>query len=422
MLKNQPQPLPYHVSERLHEGKCLVSTEGNDRGGVALTQDEATAAFLTQAANGFGAMLAVLQNLVNDIDSNAPGVQLPADYTARLRETLTSATAGLDMVRPQFDIWYSGISVEGDMRSNMQRAYVAGAAQHALAGVQQSDAEFPQVNLRQHQAAETYALYGNFKHIDGDFGAMQRAVKHAARSGYLNGFKDGKDCASTELAAGTLAQLQSLRAKVSASFELGSDLATSLPETTVKGTTYVPREAVMERVVKWRNQVDGLTPAGSNRHGAQPAPALTTGESNDAVRSLLASLLAKVGAAELMQAEFNRAITFAQTQGMDIDTFLRCWQHGDWDVLEKEFDYAEPKLPSIEDLKPTGLVIEVTAAMEAAFVAAVPTYELTGSLNWLSLQDPTVRKQCVSAMLAEAQPKLAGVGLKMASPATAQTS
>lgn len=363
MLKQQPKALPYHVSESMHEGKCLISTEGNDRGSVALTQDEATAAFLTQSANGFGALLGVLQHLVNDLDSNAPGVQLPAEHAARLRETLASATAGLDMVRPQFDIWYTGISVEGDMRSNMQRAYVAGAAQHALAGVQQSDAEFPQVNLRQHQAAEAQALYANFKHIDGDFGAL-RAIKHAARSGYLNGFKDGKECASTELADGTLAQLQSLRAKVTASFELSADLVTSLPETTVKGTTYVPREAVMERVVKWRNQVDGLSPAGANRHGVQPARALTTGEPNDAVRSLLASLLAKVGAAELMQAEFNRAITFAQTQGMDIDTFLRCWQHGDWDVLEKEFGYAHPVLPAIGTPPSAGISPEAAAAMD----------------------------------------------------------
>jgi hypothetical protein len=332
---------------RLNMENRALSVKGHCEGGAALPPPVDAADFVASAVRSFAPLLGALQALLHDLDGNAPGIALPPAHAARLRETLEAATAGLDPVQPHFDRWYLGISVEGDMRSNMQRAYTAGAAHHALASAQLSEAEFPQVNLRPNQSADACALYSNFKHIDGDFGAMQRATRHAARSGYLNGFKDGKECASTALAEGTQAQLQSLRAKVSASFALGADLATSLAEKELQGTTYVRRDDVMARVIQWRTQVDGLTPPGANRHGVQPPVSLLAPGPNDAVRHLLASLLAKVNAADLMQAEFNRAITFAQTQGMDIDTFLRCWQHGDWDVLEKEFGYATPTLPSV---------------------------------------------------------------------------
>jgi hypothetical protein len=139
------------------------------------------------------------------------------------------------------------------------------------------------------------------------------------------------------------------------------------------------------------------------------------------VRNLLARLLAKVGDAELMQTEFNRAISFAQTQGMDIDTFLKCWQHGDWDVLEKEFGYAQPLLPSMASREPTDVTIEITSAMTDAFIAQIPTAQDNGdqpsgkgSSNWSALQGDGRLTRCLAAAVAAAQPSLAGVALAMA--------
>lgn len=323
MHTQKPHPLPYQVSARLPDGKCLISTAGNDRGEVALVEDEATAQYITKAVNGFGSMLTVLQALVDSMDANAAGLTVPDAYAARLREALAMATGSLPAANPQFDIWYAGVTVEGDVQTNMRRAYVAGAAEQALAAVQQAGAEFPQVNLREHQAGEAQALYNNFKAVEGDFQAVHRAIKHAARSGYLNGFKDGREAASNE--------------------------------------------------------------------------------PSDDMSGLLARMLAKLRAAEVMQAEFNRAITFAQTQGMEIDVFLKCWQHGDWDVLEKEFDYAEPQLQSVTsaDSIMADLKLDVDA-MTKAFEAEMPC--LT----------PAAVQQGVRAMLAAARPTLGGVRLEMA--------
>lgn len=212
--QTQPQPLPYHLSAPDDNGKFPVSTAGNDRGSVALVQDEATAAFLVAAANGYAALLDTLQHLVNDLDMQHPDMRLPAVLEQRLRQTLAQAAAGFDPVRPRFELWYTGISVEGDMRSNMERAYHAAVAQQALAAAQQADAEFPQVHLREHQKSEAHSVYFNFKHIEGEYGALTRAIAQAARGGYLNGFKDGKHCAEDNDASAEL--VAKLSAKVAA--------------------------------------------------------------------------------------------------------------------------------------------------------------------------------------------------------------
>lgn len=273
----KPQPTPYHLTDSVHNGQCYISTEGNDRGGVALAQDEPTAAFLVAAANGFAALMDTLQHLVNDLDLNHPGIKLPAPLEHRLREQLKQAAAGFDPVVPEFEAWYQGITVEGDMRTNMLRAYVAGVANQAVARAQMADAEFPQVHLRSHQSQEALALFCNFKHLDGEWGAMLRAIGHSARCGFVNGFKDGKECASD----------------------------------------------------------------------------------NDATEELVGKLTAQVAAGQLAQTEFNRAIEFAQKQGMEIDVFLKLWQHGDWDILEKEFGYTKPVLPSVEDLTATAPAVQM---------------------------------------------------------------
>jgi hypothetical protein len=40
---------------------------------------------------------------------------------------------------------------------------------------------------------------------------------------------------------------------------------------------------------------------------------------------------------ESMRTAFNSAIEFAISQGVEASTFLRCWTHGEWEVLAKEW-------------------------------------------------------------------------------------